>query len=322
MMRTIDLHADDYALSVNTSYDMISLMQEGILDSISIVPNMSCYEECMKMLKEAISELPFLPLMSIHIDIVEGKSLAMTDAVNDSVCFANEDGIMNYSWGKFFACSLLCGRKHPVNEDLKNEIRAQIERVSRDITECIDIAKGRGIPVSQKGMRIDSHQHAHMIPIVFKNLVSVLDDMEITPEYVRNSREPIMPFIRHFRLYRTYRPVNFIKNVILNMCSGRVERYGRKCGFEPMNLWGLVMSGHMDGDRIGQLLSDMRKVSEKKGRVLEILFHPGLLLESEISEELPEESVAGFYLKDDRHIEGDAACKVRYILDGNEVNHA
>ena len=38
-----DIHADDYALTLNTSKDMLACMQAGRLDSISIVPNMSCF---------------------------------------------------------------------------------------------------------------------------------------------------------------------------------------------------------------------------------------------------------------------------------------
>ena len=49
MVRT-DIHADDYALTLQTSQDMLSCMQKGQLDSISIVPNMSCFEACMELL--------------------------------------------------------------------------------------------------------------------------------------------------------------------------------------------------------------------------------------------------------------------------------
>jgi predicted glycoside hydrolase/deacetylase ChbG (UPF0249 family) len=35
----IDIHADDYALTQNTSSEMLECMLKGRLDSISIVPN-------------------------------------------------------------------------------------------------------------------------------------------------------------------------------------------------------------------------------------------------------------------------------------------
>lgn len=75
-MPNVDIHADDYALTVNTSKDMLSCMKKGQLDSISIVPNMSCFDECMELLYASIPSLPFLPKMSVHLDFVEGRSLA------------------------------------------------------------------------------------------------------------------------------------------------------------------------------------------------------------------------------------------------------
>ena len=63
-MRVVDLHADDYAFTVNTSRQMLDLMRDGVLDSISIIPNMTCYEECIDLLKEAIPSLPYLPKIS------------------------------------------------------------------------------------------------------------------------------------------------------------------------------------------------------------------------------------------------------------------
>ena len=75
-MPEIDVHADDYALTVHTSADILECMKKGKLNSISIVPNMSCFEECMDMLYKAVPTLPFLPAMSVHLDFVEGKCLA------------------------------------------------------------------------------------------------------------------------------------------------------------------------------------------------------------------------------------------------------
>ena len=80
MVRT-DIHADDYALTLQTSQDMLSCMQKGQLDSISIVPNMSCFEACMELLYAAVPKLPFLPLMSVHLDFVEGRCLAGASSV-------------------------------------------------------------------------------------------------------------------------------------------------------------------------------------------------------------------------------------------------
>ena len=60
-----DIHADDFALTKNTSAEMLDCMLKGKLDSISIVPNTGCFDECMDMLYAAIPTLPFLPLLRL-----------------------------------------------------------------------------------------------------------------------------------------------------------------------------------------------------------------------------------------------------------------
>jgi hypothetical protein len=80
-------------------------MRAGKLNSISIVPNTSAFEQCMAMLYEQIPSLPFLPLMSVHLDFVEGRSLAGREAAP----LLTRDGsdLMGLSWGDLFKLSYL-----------------------------------------------------------------------------------------------------------------------------------------------------------------------------------------------------------------------
>ena len=109
MVRT-DIHADDYALTLQTSQDMLSCMQKGQLDSISIVPNMSCFEACMELLYAAVPKLPFLPLMSVHLDFVEGRCLAGASSVPLLAADggrSGQEGLIGLSWGGVFVLSAL-----------------------------------------------------------------------------------------------------------------------------------------------------------------------------------------------------------------------
>ena len=63
-MIELDIHADDYGLTLHTSRDILECMKKGKLDSISVLTNMSCSGKCMELLAETIPELPFLPAMS------------------------------------------------------------------------------------------------------------------------------------------------------------------------------------------------------------------------------------------------------------------
>ncbi len=303
-MGQTEIHADDYGLTVHTSRDMLECMKEGKLDSISIVPNMSCFAQCMELLYETIPAMPFLPLMSVHLDFVEGRSLAGGETV--PLLTRPGSDLMGLSWGGLMGLSYLPWKRGKAKVQLKKEIKAQIGRVQRAVERCLEIAGNHGVPCAQKGLRIDSHQHAHMIPVVWEATIEAADEEDYPLEYIRNSREPLLPFVAEFSLWKTYRPINFVKNRLLALYSCKADRYCRKHGIQQMYLWGLVMSGHMDYDRIVRLYPRLAARAQKAGRTLEILFHPGITLPEEVTEEIGEEAAKDFYLKQDRQVEMDA----------------
>ncbi len=305
-----DIHADDYALTVNTSKDMLECMRAGRLDSISVVPNTGCFEECMALFYEEIPKLPFLPLLSVHLDFVEGRSLAGRGAVPDLT--KPDSDLMGLGWGGLFAASYLPGRRKKIKVQLKREIKAQLGRAQEAIEKAMDMAKKAGVSCKQKGLRIDSHQHAHMIPVVWEAVLEAVSEEGYQVEYIRNSKEVLGVFLTDVSLYKTYRPINFVKNRLLALYSHRADRYYSAHGMEQMYLWGLVMSGRMDRERIGRLYAKMRKKAERDGRKLEILFHPGLTLPEEVTPEIGREAAEDFYLRGDRHVEKEAVLGMKW----------
>lgn len=309
-MNRPDIHADDYALTLNTSKDMLECMRAGRLDSISIVPNMSCFEACMELFYEEIPKLPFLPLMSVHLDFVEGRSLAGREAVPDLLKPGSD--LMGLGWGGLFSASYLPGKRKKIKTQLKREIKAQLARVQKAIEKCMAIAKEAGVSCGQRGLRIDSHQHAHMIPVVWEAVSEVISEEGYETEYIRNSKEVLGVFLTEVSLYKTYRPINFVKNRLLALYSHRADRYCKAHGMERMYLWGLVMSGRMDKGRIQKLYGKMKEKAEKDGRTLEILFHPGLTLPEEVTPEIAREAADDFYLRKDRHVEKAAVLHMKW----------
>ncbi len=296
----IDIHADDYALTVNTSKEMLALIKDGILDSISIVPNNSCYSSCISMLKAAIPTLPFLPKMSVHINLVEGFSLSSAD-----------NSLIRSSWGSLLIDSFKPIGRASAGSLIKEEISAQISRVWPDIQECIDIASRNGITSTQTHLRVDSHQHTHMIPIVWDALIESISENGWEVEYIRNSNEPLWEFVSYPALWTSYRPVNLIKNRILHFFSGRPDKYDKMSGRRRMYMWGLVMSGKMDRSRISILYPALYNKATRDDRSLEILFHPGRMTADEGSSEIPGSAAAQFYLSPNRDIEKQGAIFCR-----------
>ena len=307
MVKT-DFHADDYALTENTSLNMLECMQAGKLDSISIVPNMSCFGQCMEMLYEQIPSLPFLPLMSVHLDFVEGRSLAKKGEV--PLLVKGDTGLMGLSWGGLFTYSYLPGKRRQVKEQLKREIKAQILRTQEAVNKCVEIAKKHGIACGQEGLRLDSHQHAHMIPVVWEAVLEVVKEEGWQLSYIRNSKEVMGVFLAEKGLRKTYRSINFVKNRLLWFYSHKVDRYCSRHDMEQMYLWGLIMSGRMDHGRIMTLYPKMIHRAGEDRRTLEILFHPGLTLGEEVTEEIGKEAVKTFYMCPDREVEKDTVLRL------------
>lgn len=287
----VDIHADDYGYSINTSKDILDCMKKGCLDSISIICNTNAFEESVNLLYKEIPSLPFLPKMSVHLNFPEGKG-----------------DILPLSWGKLFLSN------SSIKEGLKKEIKKQIDTVNEVIENCIEIAAKNNIKCTQKGLRIDTHIHTHPIPIVWKSLIETLEEGSHNVEYIRNPKEPIIPFIKHTDLISTYGIVNIIKNRILMFYSSKIDKYCDKHSLPKMYMWGLTMSGHMDFDRINKVYKDMYDYANKHNRNLELLFHPGQALESEYSSEMNKDYFKDANLSINRKIEKDSVLRIREIM--------
>lgn len=281
----VDVHADDYGLSVDNSRTMIELIREGKLDSISIICVMDCFDECMDMLKEAWDSFEKKPLITVHIDLVDG--ISCTDAYR----------LM--SWGGLFKVSLLGGSKRrELRSVLAEEIKSQIVKVTESLPAGTEL-------------RLDSHMHTHMIPVVADAMWDAVDSLGASVSFVRVAREPIAPFISEVKLWTSYSPVNFAKNFILNFYSGRMERECDKRGIEHGLLWGLIMSGGMDRRRVGVLWDKMCGYAKRKDAYLEVLFHPGIITPEEVVRCHNVPDICKFYVAEGRNIELDAVKGLR-----------
>lgn len=317
----IELHADDYGETVNTSLDILEHVKKGNLDGFSLLTNFGCFDECASLLKEAVKlgEMPFLPFISIHVDVVEGRMLSKVDSLAGSGNIGNAP-LIPWTWSDLF----LASNHIPVNcvtndsdfrihkagykevyGSLKSEIAAQIAKGYEFIDEIQKIAAEAGVPYTPQKLRVDSHQHTHMLPIVWKALMEVIRESGYEVDYIRNSHEPLGVFLKATNKGISWDKVNIIKNRILTFYAPKVEKYLRHKGIYPMYAWGLVMSGRMDMERIKAVMPAMLDLCKKDGRSLELIIHPGSMLETEMTPEIPEETAKGFLMDEGRRIESD-----------------
>ena len=287
----VDIHADDYGYSLNTSKELLKLMKLGKLNSISLICNTSYFNDSVDLLYENIKELPFMPKISVHLNLVEGFF---------------ENNKLPMSWSKLFFYSYI---PSGIKNILKNEIKKQIELYIDVLNNIKDYCKKYDVEFNQNSIRIDSHTHTHLIPIVWKSLIEVINENNYEIEYIRNPKEPIKPFIEAINNV-DFSKVNFIKNIILNIYSSKVDKYCIRNNMPLMYMWGLVMSGKMDKKRIDMFYDQMLEISKNDNRNLEILFHPGIALKNEYMSEMNKDYFNDFNSSNNREIEKDAVMNI------------
>ncbi len=300
-MTKIDIHADDYCLSPHTSEEIVDCIRAGKLDSISVVTNMSCYEQYARKFLQERNSFKRVPKLSIHLNFMEGHCIAKEEDVQELV---DKNGYFSISWGNLFIWNYSPKKYIEIKRQLKAEIKAQTDRFIEIFGDS-------------QALRFDSHQHTHMIPICYWALLEVIVEQCYKTEYIRITKEPISPYLKNFSLWKTYKPINWIKNFVLNFYALFMEKTieKNKPSWQkdnvPMLLWGIIMSGRMDKERVYKLWPDMEHRAEKSGRCLEILFHPGSATADEMGEEFCNKDANKFYVSQGRHLEYECVLSLR-----------
>ena len=270
-MYEIDFHADDYAASPGNSARIIQLMQAGLADSCSVITNMGCYGECMEMLRENWARFPRKPKLTVHLNLIDGFWLS-----------APEEGrkIRN-SWAGIFFRSFLPSARGRMREAFSREMEAQIRAFLR---ESASLRDDRGQPMA---LRLDSHVHTHMIPLVFQALTDALRRMELLEEvrFIRCSTEPLAMFLLTPGVAGTVSPVNLVKNLMLHALSHAVREKLGAMHIPTGRIFGVAMTGRMDLQRVSRLMPKMKRYARRKDAYLEVLSHPGRVPDSEMRPE-------------------------------------
>lgn len=259
-------HADDYGISLNASKDILSLIQQKKLSGISVIPNMSCFSESIELLLPVMKNNTDLSV-ALHLNFFEGHCCADSSQLS---LLADANG--------YFTCSWMQLLKHSFSS-MRNTLRSQLSlEIHAQIRKLLD-----AMP-SDYRLCIDSHQHSHMIPVVWDALRDTILCHHYKVQYIRISREPLLPYLSCPSLYCTYPPVNIVKNIILQLCTLHTRRNPITADQNSYYLWGLIMGGAMDEARIHKLMPKFQKYGQDPG-TLELLFHPGIILKEELSPE-------------------------------------
>lgn len=246
----IEYHADDYALFPGQSRRILNCYYNGNLSGVSVMPNSKYLSPCMEALPKDVA-------VTVHLNLIEGKS------ITDAPLLTDKHRNLSCSFGKLLLRSFL-PRNEALHQQLKAELRAQIQAVADCLTP--------GEP-----LRLDSHAHYHMLPVVFDALMEVIREDHLNISYIRLPEENVGLYLRHWRELQDLSPINFVKVAILNILVGRNRRkYGEYLDQLDKKLFlGVFLSGRMHRDNVEPLLPDAVALAESRGWDLELLAHPG-----------------------------------------------
>ena len=241
--------ADDYGISTSSNTRIEECLKNGVLNKISILPNGNVSDFSELIFEENVK-------LSLHLNLIEGSPLSKKEDVS---LLVTRNGFFKYSFVGLFFLSVF-GNRNLLEKQIYNEIKAQIDFWKNKM--------GENTPVL-----IDSHQHTHMIPLIFKTLMRVIKDEDVDVGYLRIPAEPVMPYIFTPSLYYSYSLVGIAKQWLLKFLNFINRKEFKKSNIKSAAVMGILFSGQLSEDKINKLLPHYMNQNKN----IEIVFHPGYL---------------------------------------------
>ena len=272
--------ADDYGVSEQSNNRIEECLKNSVLNKISVLPNGELGEFNNLISSDAV--------LSLHLNLVEGFPLSKQATVS---LLTTKQGNFKYSFIGLFFASLLPNRKE-LEKQLYLEIKNQIDL-------------WRSLVGENKPILIDSHQHTHMIPLIFKTLLKVIKDENVQVECLRFHSEPIKPYVLTPSLYFKYGVSGLIKQWLLKILGIINFKELKRAKINYALFMGVLFSGKMTEDKIKKVLPKYLKIAEKHNLDIEIGLHPGYLQKGESLIEGTRKDFNKFYLSPWRKKEFD-----------------
>lgn len=280
--------ADDYGISIDGNRRIENCLENGVLNKVSILPNGEISD-----FKQRLSGSN--TTLSLHINLVEGRPLS---GPNDIDLLISDNGYFKYSFIGLFFLSISNKRKE-FEKQVYTEIQSQIKFWKKAIDETLSVS-------------IDSHQHTHMIPLIFKTLMRVIEDEGLNVEYMRIPAEPISPYVFTPSLYFEYNPIGLIKQWLLKMLAFANRRELKKSKIQSAYFMGILFSGKLNDARIRKLLPHYLKLAKKHNKNIEIGFHPGYIKNGEKLLDGSRQDFRKFYFSPWRNIEHETLINFKF----------
>lgn len=301
--KNIWFHADDFGVTCEQSKRILDCHKNGALNSISILPNSPGLADSLKILDETDPDGSRIR-RALHLNFVEGRPCAGAENVP---LLTDATGYFDKSFVQFFKWNYLkrgAGRRKLVRQ-VKMEIAAQLRAVTAENNFRITA--------------IDSHQHYHMIPVIFDSLMEVLSDKEfehLSIHHIRIPVDPAAPLMHDVRMLRGVPVINRVKWCILKIHADRNRKILQGKGIKAPVFFGIFYTCEMRKEVVEALLPSYKAYAAKRNQELELMFHPGSLMASYELLDGRSGELAAFYMSDNRFYEAECLKLLRQIQKG------
>jgi hopanoid biosynthesis associated protein HpnK len=244
-MRYLILNADDFGYSARVNAAVLRAHREGVLTSASLMIAEPGFEAAVEIARQT----PALGV-GLHVAATFDHALLPADSIPHLVGNA----------GKFGPDPFRVGLRYSFSPAARRELRAEMEAQFARFA-------GTGLPWSH----VDGHQHFHLHPVVWDNLLVLCDRHGV--HRVRVPREELRP---HLRDGGEGPNINTVAGLALRVLGRRNLRtlrarktLGGRKPFFCDRVYGQFQTGNMNAAYVSGLLDRLA------GTTNEVYLHPG-----------------------------------------------
>jgi predicted glycoside hydrolase/deacetylase ChbG (UPF0249 family) len=196
MPKNLIINADDFGMNQEINEGTKYAIEQGIISSVSLMPNMPYFDDAVRFLKKH-------PKISIglHFNITEGKPLISPNMAGNLI---REDDCF-YHWPQLIGRLVFNNIK---KKEIDEELQAQFAKL-----------KATGLRITH----IDSHHHVHLYPAIFEIISKFAENQNIY--YVRGSYFNIWNLT--LGIWKKPIPTQLIVNLALLLNNFKNKKYSK-----------------------------------------------------------------------------------------------
>lgn len=259
-MENIKFHIDDYGILPMVNKSIINFIKNDKIDSISIICNSSFHaahiNELIKVIKKKKIDV------SCHLNLTEFL------AKKEKLSFKK---LLFYS---FFPNSKI---KKKINNLLEKQINIFLTK----------------IPLKNKTIFIDGHQHIHILPIVQNEIIKILKKKKLSFKFRNSNEDFIINPNLSIKIFLNYIKLFTIKFIYLIFKQNK--------NYLNKNFIGVIATG-IQSKKI--IIKSLSRLNLKKGYT-QVLFHPLKIKKSYIKSLNLNLKDYNYYTSDERNVEID-----------------